>query len=620
MHFLPFTSVRIDDPFWSRRIQLVLQVVLPYQWKALNDKVEGAEKSYCIRNFRVAAGELDCKHGGAVFQDSDLYKWLEAVAYALAIERDQTLEGFADQAIDFIINAQKDDGYINTYYGQRPPEARFTNLMEGHELYCAGHLFEAAVAYKKATGKDKLLSASMRFMDCIYRTFSIREGYPGHPEIELALIKLYKETGEKRCLELAQRFIDDRGAGVSVFDIERNDPAHDWIWPEMRKFDDTYFLAHKPVRDLDTAQGHAVRAMYLFSAMADIASITRDAALKTACRMLYSNLIHKRMYVTGGIGSASFGERFTSDYDLPNDSAYAESCASVGLMMLSVRMAELTGDLRCFDIWEKALCNTVLAGMGQDGKHFFYVNPLASDPLVIAGNPTLSHVAPSRKEWFGVSCCPPNLARTILSLSGSLYGFDGTTLTLLSHIGNSFSIGALSGHLTVKGDEHALSLDGPACNVRIRIPEGHELQMESVQPLDGYVDVPHTAGHQTILYTLSPLIRVMRAHPRVSSDAGKACILRGASVYCLEEVDNGPYLSSLYLAHEPHLRQEPADFLPAGQVLIKADGYRVSQEAWGEALYSDRQPKLLPCELVFVPYGIWGNRGEGEMQVYVNAQ
>ena len=620
MHFLPFTSVRIDDPFWSQRIQLVRQVVLPYQWEALNDQVEGAEKSYCIRNFRVAAGELDCKHGGAVFQDSDLYKWLEAVAYALAIEHDQTLEGFADQAVDLIIRAQKPDGYINTYYGHQPPRNRFTNLMEGHELYCAGHLFEAAVAYRKSTGKVKLLSAALRFMDCIYHAFSARKGYPGHPEIELALIKLYHETGEKRCLELAQRFIDDRGTDVSLFEIERNDPAHDWIWPEMRKFDDTYFLAHKPVRDLDTAQGHAVRAMYLFSAMADIAGITRDAALKTTCQTLYSNLINKRMYVTGGIGSTSFGERFTSDYDLPNDSAYAESCASVGLMMLSVRMADLTGDPRCFDIWEKALCNTMLSGMGQDGKHFFYVNPLTSDPRVIAGNPMLSHVAPSRKEWFGVSCCPPNLARTILSLSGSLYSFDGATLTLLSHIGSSFSHDALSGRLTVKGTECALFIDGPACNVRIRIPEGHDLQMEGVPPSDGYVEVPHTDGHQTILYTLSPLIRVMRAHPRVASDAGKACIVRGSSVYCLEEIDNGPYLSTLYLAQEPRLREEPADFLPTGQVLIKADGYRISQDAWGEALYSDRRPKLLPCELIFVPYGIWGNRREGEMQVYVNAQ
>lgn len=614
---LPYTKVRITDPDWVRRIDLVRTVVLPYQWEILNDRVEGAEKSYCVRNFRAAAGDIKAEHGGMVFQDSDIYKWLEAVAYALSVSRDAGLEALADEAVELIVRAQQEDGYLNTYYTLKKPEGRYTNLMEGHELYCAGHMMEAAVAYAEVTGKKRLLDAALKLARHLHGWFMPRKGYPGHPEVELALIKLYEHTGEAYCLELAQHLIDVRGAGENQLDLERRDPDHDWIWEIMKHFDDEYFQAHLPVREQTTAEGHSVRAMYLFAAMADAARLSGEQELAQACVTLADNVRTRRMYVTGGIGSASFGERFTTDFDLPNDSMYCETCASIGLMLFSRRMSWLTGDTRYFDLWERALNNTVLAGMGGDGKHFFYVNPLEVRPEAIRWNLTYEHVKPVRQSWFGVACCPPNIARTLPSLSGSLYARSDGALHVLSHIASHFEDEGLKVALTRQGEDHTLQVEGPAMELRLRVPEGSTLSAQGGRTEGAEHVFSHPGGQHAYRYRLSPHLRAVRANPRVASSAGKICVMRGLDVYCLEEKDNGPWLSGLYMKEGAQLREVKGASMD-GLPVLEAEGLRMKEQAFQDTLYSEDKMVFEQATLRFVPYRAWGNRGEGEMAVWVN--
>jgi len=614
---LPFTKVRITDPTWLERINLVRTVVLPYQWEILNDRVEGAEKSHCIRNFKAAAGDITAKHGGMVFQDSDLYKWIEAVAYTLAIQWDEKLAALADEAAALIARAQQEDGYLNTYYTLMKPQERYTNMMEGHELYCAGHMIEAAVAYAQAGGGEKLLDSAIKLARHLYDYFMPLRQYPGHPEIELALIRLYEHTGGEFCLTLAQHFIDVRGSGVNLLDLERNDPRHAWIWEDMKCFDDQYFQAHKPVREQDSAEGHAVRAMYLYSAMSDAARHSGEEALCDACRALAENVRTRRMYVTGGIGSASFGERFTTDWDLPNDSMYCETCASIGLMLFSRRMALLTGELSYYDLWERALKNTVLAGMGNDGKHFFYVNPLSVRPEAIRANMTYAHVKPVRQSWFGVACCPPNIARTLPSLSGSLYARREGEVCVLAHIASVYEDEGLSLHLENQGEDYQLSLKGGPMNLRLRIPEGHVFSADSGETKGQEHIFRHSGGSADYTYKLIPRLRLIRAHPRVIANAGKACLMRGLEVYCLEEKDNGPWLSGLSLKADARFIPVPGRTM-SGLPVFETTGFRMAESSWDGELYSEKMPAYLPCKLTFIPYRAWENRGEGEMTVWIN--
>lgn len=614
---LPFTKVRILDTAWLERIDLLRRVVLPYQWEILNDRVEGAEKSHCIRNFKAAARDVVAEHSGVVFLDSDLYKWLEAVAYVLAIRQDEPLSTLADEAVDLIARAQEKDGYLNTYYSLMRPQERYSNLMEGHELYCAGHMIEAAVAYAQATGKEKLLRCAIKLAKHLHGYFMPRSSYPGHPEIELALIRLYEYSAEASCLELARHFIDVRGCGENQLERERNDPHHAWIWEDMKRFDDAYFQAHKPVREQDSAEGHAVRAMYLYSAMADAARHLNDEALLSACQALAESVRTRRMYVTGGIGSASFGERFTADWDLPNDSMYCETCASVGLMLFSRRMTFLTGDVSYYDLWERALDNTVLAGMGQDGKHFFYVNPLAVRPETIRKNMTYAHVKPVRQAWFGVACCPPNIARTLSSLSGSLYAQRQGELYILAHIASAYEDECCSIRLDRQGEEVCLTLRSQAVDVHLRIPEGYAFSAQGGDTRGKVHVFRHPGGTAQYVYRLSPRIRLIHAHPRVAANAGKICLMRGLDVYCLEEKDNGPWLSGIRLRRDAQFQELPGQ-QASGLPILETSGFRLKESAWGHELYTENLPAYEPCRLTFVPYRFWGNRGEGEMLVWIN--
>jgi len=621
MKFIPVSQVTVHDPFWSKQFNLVKDVVLPYMWESLNDRVENAEKSHCIENFKISAGRSSDKFFGAVFIDTDLYKWIEAAAYVLAAEDNDQLEGLCDQAIELISAAQQPDGYLHTYYSIVAPEKRWSNLMEGHELYCAGHLIESAVAYYQSTGKDRLLLVARKFADLIDSTFGPGKvrGYPGHPEIELALIRLYEVTDEKRYLDLAKYFVNERGVGEDIFEREKRRPDHSYIFPDMIHFNADYFQSHTPVRQQKKAAGHAVRAMYLYSAMTDLARLTDDQGLAAACEKLYSNAVKRQMYVTGGIGSAKRGERFTTDYDLPSDSAYCETCASIGLMLFSSRMWLLTKDKGCYDVWEQSLFNTVLSGMGSDGTHFFYVNPLEVVPETISHNPSLSHVKTQRQKWFGVACCPPNLARILTSMRGSLYALDDDRLFILSHIGSSFKQGGLKINLERKGESYTLTIDGKQMVVYLRLPENSILVEDQYEvDADGYFLIHHPGGKKQYEYTIKPNIRLLRANPNVSALAGKICVQRGLVAYCLEGVDNSTPLSALRLPGDAQFIEEMADWLGEGMPILKTSGFSVSEKDWGDKLYSPQSSVYESKELTFVPYSHWGNRGENEMRVWVN--
>lgn len=328
-------NVTVKDSFWSARQQLVAEVVIPYQEKILDDKIPGVEKSHAFSNFRIAAGMEEGDFYGMVFQDSDVAKWLEGVAYSLIVKPDKELEERADSIIEMIERAQQPDGYLNTYFTIKEPEHRWQNLYECHELYCAGHMMEAAVAYYEATGKDRLLKVMERMADHIADQFGPdkRPGIPGHQEIEIGLMRLYHATGEEKYSDLAQYFIDERGKNPDFFkeETEKRGWTHFGLDPEDTKYNQSF----APVREQKKAEGHSVRAVYMYTAMADIAGKTKEKALLDACEALWDNITQKRMYITGGIGSTVDGEAFSIDYDLPNDTVYAETCAAIGLVFFA---------------------------------------------------------------------------------------------------------------------------------------------------------------------------------------------------------------------------------------------------------------------------------------------
>jgi DUF1680 family protein len=385
-------QVFIEDPLWSSYSRLVKEVVIPYQYEALHDRVPDADPSYAIRNFQIAAGKEEGEFGGMVFQDSDLAKWIEAVGYSLITNPDPDLEKMVDEVIDLIEAAQQQDGYLNTYFTIKEPDKKWTNLMECHEMYCAGHMVEAAVAYYEATGKRKLLDVVCRFVDHIDAIFGPEpgkiQGYDGHQEIELALIKLYQTTGDDKHLRLSQFFIEERGKKPEFFLQEWEKRGKTSHWGAGKHLPNlAYFQSHLPVREQTEAVGHAVRAVYMYSAMADIAAHTHDITLYEACKRLWSNMVHKQMYITGGIGSTHHGEAFSFDYDLPNDTVYAETCASIGLIFFARRMLQIEASNEYADVMERALYNTVISGISLDGKHYFYVNPLEVWPKASELNP-----------------------------------------------------------------------------------------------------------------------------------------------------------------------------------------------------------------------------------------
>ncbi|NLI22798.1 MAG: glycoside hydrolase family 127 protein [Clostridiales bacterium] len=662
---LPPAGVRLTEGLAQRMQQLVRDKVVPYQWEILHDRVEGAAKSHCVENFRIAAGLSAGEHYGMVFQDSDLYKWLEAVAYTLEVFGDPALEAQADEMCELIRLAQQPDGYLNTYYtlckedgcaqkrqegyepcrvaglpdgsdatGERLPGLgnRFGNLQQGHELYCAGHLFEAAAAYAAATGKRDLLQTACRFADYLVKVFGTGEGqlrgYPGHQEVEVGLVRLYEATGGKRYLDLADYFLSERGRKPLYFEAERKRKGFCDLFGQPALYLPTYAQIHaRPVEQTD-AVGHAVRALYMYSAMADLAALKSDPAMAHACAALHRSVTERRMYITGAVGSTHVGESFTGDYNLPDDTVYGESCASVALMMFESRMAALTGEGGPFDTVERAFFNRVLGGISLTGTEFFYVGPLAVDPAACRENPDLHHVTTVRQPWFDVACCPTNIARAIMSIGGYAYAEDGDTLYVniplaaeVRHAGHAVRVegeypygGTVRITALADGQRVRLRQSGLAPAVALTL-NGSPLPLAAER---GYLILPELRLADTVEATLAMAPHYVAAHPGVTNNVGKAAVMRGPLVYCAEQADNGAGVAGLAFA-EALACEESEAFTHDGAVALTVKGFKAAF-AGDEALYRNALPVWEAAEIRLIPYYLWANRGEGEMRVYLNVR
>ena len=640
--------ITITDPFLGEYQRLIRDVVIPYQWEALNDNLPEAEPSHALANYRIAAGLEKGEFYGMVFQDSDVTKWLEAVAWSLSQKPDAQLEKTADEVIELLAQAQCEDGYLNTWYTVKEPGLRWTNVAECHELYCAGHLFEAAVAFYRATGKRRLLDISCRFADHIDTVFGPNpdqlRGYPGHPEIELALMRLYEVTQEPRYQALARFFVEERGQQPYYYDIEfekRGGTRH-WVgwgdaWPGMIK-DKSYTHAHKPLSEQNEAVGHAVRSVYLMTGLAHIARMTKDEEKRQTCLRIWNNMVQRRMYITGGIGSQGIGEAFTSDYDLPNDTAYGESCASIGLMMFARRMLEMEGDAHYADVMERAFYNTVLGGMALDGKHFFYVNPLETQPKSIPHNHIYDHIKPVRQRWFGCACCPPNIARTLVAIGHYLFTPRPDALFINFYAGSEaqFTVNNQTLALKIEGnypwDENVtIRFNQPQAvlhTLALRLPEWCETPQIQVngeaaqgEIIKGYLHLRRQWQEGDVVALHLPMtIRRVYANPRVRHTAGKVAIQRGPLVYCLEEADNGADLHNLSLPKTSAFREIQGVGVLKGKVLLQAEGLRVPTAQEEKPLYSfdNRLTVVDKQTLTFIPWFSWANRGEGEMRIWVD--
>lgn len=654
------------DGFWKDEMELVRKEVIPYQWEILNDRVPEAAPSFCMRNFRIAGQitknkkelgaayeepvytfrgfealpedpqHLEDKFYGFVFQDSDFSKWIEAVAYSLTNHPDPELEKTADEAIDIVCAAQQENGYLDTYYIINGMDKIFTNLKDHHELYCFGHLTEGAVAYYQATGKRKLLDAAIRFADFIDSYFGPEEGkckgYPGHEIAEMALVRLYEVTGEARYLNLARYFVDERGRKPYYWDNEEH--------AERRNQEEgySYYQSHRPVRDQDEAVGHAVRAVYLYSGMTDVAKLTEDETLWEACKTLWHSTVREKMYITGGIGATHIGESFSFPFDLPNDTVYAETCASIALMFWARRMLEKEVKAEYADVMERALYNTVLAGMALDGKSFYYVNPLEVLPKACHEDERKFHVKPVRQKWFGCACCPPNLARVISSVPTYAYAENDDTLYMHLHMG---------GRITKKlGEQEAVfevesgfpwngsvqikyvGTQAASMNLAVRIPGWCDhYTAEGTQNLEkseenGYLYLKGSWQPGSVITLDFPMVpQFYRADERVRETIGKTAVMMGPVVYCAEEADNGADLYLLRLCPEGGITKETVEIEQNSFPALRVKAQRQVENVRPNGLYQIYTPEQYEeTEVKLIPYFAWANRGENEMMVWMRSK
>ncbi len=611
---LSLRDVQITDAFWAPRQRLITDVTIPYMEQILRDEVHGAEPSHAIMNFKIAAGEETGKHYGMVFQDSDVYKWLEAAAYALALKPDLALEVRMDKMIATIEKAQQPDGYLNTYFQLVEPEYRWQNLLECHELYCAGHLMEAATAYYEALGKTNLLTVAEKFAQHIIKQFGDEglEGIPGHQEVEIGLMRLYHVTDNDAYLHMAERFLALRGQDPDYFiKHTKKNPATHYGGYDLDPADTVYNQSYAPVKEQNEGRGHAVRCVYMLIAMADVAAAKGDAALQRACERMFENITGRRMYVTGTIGSSAHHESFSEDFDLPNDRGYGETCASVAMFFFGQKMLLLSPQGKYADLMEKEVYNAALAGMQLDGKRFFYVNPLEVDPALSGSAKGLEHVLPQRPQWHACACCPPNLARLIASLGKYLWSENSDTLYSHLFIGNQMHSQAADITLTTgypwQGDVNYLI---EACHkegftLAIHVPshvESFTLLINgvptSLTPRDGYLYINRSWQKNDLVQLQFPLTcRRLYADERVRDNLGCVSLARGPFVYCLEGIDNQVPLANLHLPQNAAVQALAYDDTLLGGIVPIT-----SKDA---ALYA-------------IPYYAWSNRGKTAMRVWIH--
>jgi DUF1680 family protein len=588
---VPFQHVHIKDAFWTSRIRTNQKITI-------EANLHQCEITGRIKNFAVAGRLESGQHEGLLFNDSDVYKVIEGIAYTLSTERELELEKRTDAIIAKIAAAQQPDGYLNTYYTLVKPQERWRNIQHGHELYCAGHLIEAAVAYYQATGKRQLLDVARRFADYIATVFGpgLRQEASGHEEIELALIKLYRTTNEKRYLDLAKFFLDVRGRA------------------DKRRLFGEYAQDHTPIREQTEVAGHAVRAMYLYSAMADMASITHDESLFTALDHIWHDVVDRKMYLTGGIGPSARNEGFTVPYDLPNETAYAETCAAIGMALWNHRMFLMTAEPKYADVLEREVYNGLLSGISLSGDRFFYVNPLAG---------VGKH---HRVPWFDCSCCPTNIVRYIPGMGERAYAYRDNDIWTVLYLSSTAAVPLQGGKVRLV-QETRYPWDGEikitiepetefAFTLHLRIP-GWCKQAPSIRVQgEGLGEAPTGGGVVHIrrnwkagdVVNLSLPMPVERVHadPRVKADVGRVALQRGPVVYCLEGVDNNGQVSNLHLPRTSKLDAAFEKDVLGGVVVVRGDA---------GAIASDKVAR--PVQFQAVPYCLWDNRQPGPMVVWL---
>jgi uncharacterized protein len=628
---LGLANVSIKDHFWSPRIAVNREHGIDLQYRQLErvGAIAALDFSQPPSPLLIPVSSHNFVTP-VMWWDSDVAKWIEAASYSLATHQDAKLEALVDDVIARIAGAQQPDGYLNTYFTAREPAKRWSNERDFHELYCAGHLIEAAVAYFEATGKRTLIEVLERYLELIATVYGPnpgqKHGYPGHEEIELALVKLHRVTQNPKHLEMAQYFVDERGKQPHFFDLEAVARGE-----ELGKFHFgtyEYAQAHKPVREQSEVVGHAVRAMYLYAAMADLAAESGDSDLRAACERLWIDLTTKRLYITGGLGPSKDNEGFTVDYDLPNETAYAETCAAIALVFWAKRMSQLTKDAQYADVMERALYNNVLAGVSLDGTRYFYDNVLES-----RGD---KH----RWDWHPCPCCPPNLLRLLTSFAAYIYSASSSEVLVDLYVQGSaaFEIARQlvklhqtteypwEGNVSIK-----LELEQAAqFGLRLRIPgwsrgaalkiNGQIIELGDVLQ-NGYAVLERTwqPNDEIRLEFPMPIERV-RAHPAVRADAGQIALQRGPILYCLEAVDHDLPLHQIVLEKTATLEAHFEADLLEGVTVIAGMALTEDLSAWNGKLYRPDQSTSRAVPIKAIPYFAWDNREAGEMRVWIRSE
>ena len=607
------SDVKLTDGFWSPRLDTLVNVTLPTMYTLL-------EETGRIDNFRVVSGRVKGSFKGMLFNDSDVYKWIEAAAWALVNRRNDQLIKVLNDVVNTVAEAQLPDGYINTYFYHRLGE-RYRYLRQSHELYCAGHLIQAAIACRRSGLCLRLYDVALRLANHIVNVFNPNNliAVDGHPEIEMAMVELYRESRDVRFLEEAVFQIENRGRGI----------LKNFRMPGSWDAGDEYFIDHKPLKDLREVPAgvHAVRFLYLMSGATDVYMETGDKALWEALSSLWVDLTSTRMYITGGVGSRYEGESIGEPYELPNDRAYSETCAAVANVMWNYRMLLATGDAKYADTMELALYNAALAGISLDGKSFFYVNPLASR----GGH--------RRQPWFDVACCPPNIARLIASLPGYIYSTSSDGVWIHLYVASEAKVN-LNGNIVELNVNTNYPWDGEVkitvnpskedeFTVYLRIPgwshgsklfiNGKEQDLELTPST--YIGVKRAwrSGDELALRIPMP-IELITSHMHVLANTSRVAIKRGPLVYCLEQVDNpGVDVWNIALKSSCNLEARYVKDLLNGIVVIEGDAYEVKVGGQGE-LYrpiNGVKVNLRPIKFRAIPYYAWANRDPGPMTVWI---